>query len=95
MAARGWATMTGVPPLGLPKMRSWVGGMERPTFWASPLWSMRVKMLTFFSRRIASEPVESLQGQVRAEGGDDAVRHRSLRALQCDCVDKENIRRVI
>ena len=46
--------MMGVPPLGFPKMRSWVGGMARPTFAASPLWSMRAKMVMFFARRMDS-----------------------------------------
>src|ERR1700685_453259 len=42
----GEASMSGVPPLGLPKIRSLVGGMVRPTFWASPEWSTRAKRIT-------------------------------------------------
>jgi hypothetical protein len=42
----GEASMSGVPALGLPKMRSLVGGILRPAFSASPLWSMRAKRVT-------------------------------------------------
>jgi hypothetical protein len=39
---------------GLPKMRTLVGGMSRPTERASPEWSMTAKSLTPLSRSRAS-----------------------------------------
>ena len=43
---------------------------------ASPLWSMRVKVLMFFAKD-GFEPVEDFGNGVGAENGDDAVRHES------------------
>ena len=37
MAAVGAASITGVPPLGFPKMSNCVGGIFNPAFSASPL----------------------------------------------------------
>ncbi len=42
MATLGAANIRGVPPLGLPKINSLVGGILIPTFFASPLWSIAV-----------------------------------------------------
>lgn len=39
MATSGAASITGVPPFGLPKIRRFVGRIFIPTFSASPLWS--------------------------------------------------------
>ncbi len=53
MAIVGAASIRGVPPFGLPKMRSLVGCISIPTFFASPLWSMSAKTATSFALRIA------------------------------------------
>jgi hypothetical protein len=38
--------MRGVPPFGLPKISSFVGGIFSPTFAPSPLWSMSANRVT-------------------------------------------------
>jgi hypothetical protein len=40
MAASGEETMAGVPPIGLPKITSFVSLRDDPNRSASPLWSM-------------------------------------------------------
>src|SRR5262245_42773340 len=49
MAAVGCATIKAVPPFGLPKMSSSVGLIANPTFFASPLWSIREKICIPFA----------------------------------------------
>src|ERR1700722_13906842 len=44
----GAASIGGVPPLGLPKIRSLVGGILIPTLAASPLWSITTKRVIPF-----------------------------------------------
>ncbi len=53
IAMVGAASITGVPALGLPKMRSLVGGIFNPAFSASPLWSTRAKSAIPFDFKIA------------------------------------------
>src|SRR5262249_9207271 len=48
----GTASMRGVPPFGLPKISSFVGGISIPTFAASPLWSMIANRVISLDRRI-------------------------------------------
>jgi len=48
----GAASMRGVPPFGLPKISSFVGGIFIPTFAASPLWSISAKKVISLARRI-------------------------------------------
>src|ERR1700730_16661314 len=52
MAMEGTANITGVPALGLPKIRSLVGRIFIPTFCASPLWSISAKSVAPFSCNI-------------------------------------------
>src|SRR5580698_2286877 len=52
MATLGAANMRGVPPLGLPKINSLVGGIFIPTFSASPLWSIKANRVTPLDARI-------------------------------------------
>ena len=51
IAALGEASISGVPPAGLPKRTTLVAGMERPAFAASPLWSIMAKSFMFFAVR--------------------------------------------
>ena len=44
--------MRGVPPLGLPKISSFVGGIFIPTFAASPLWSISANRVISLDRRM-------------------------------------------
>src|ERR1700691_879603 len=48
----GAANINGVPPLGLPKISNFVGGIFMPAFSASPLWSTSAKSVTPFACRI-------------------------------------------
>jgi len=48
----GAASMRGVPPFGLPKISSFVGGIFIPTFAASPLRSISAKKVISLARRI-------------------------------------------
>jgi hypothetical protein len=52
MAMLGEASTSGVPALGLPKMATFVGGIFKPTFSASPLWSINAKSVTPFACKI-------------------------------------------
>ena len=48
----GEASISGVPPFGLPKISNFVGGIFMPTFSASPLWSISAKSVMPVACRI-------------------------------------------
>src|SRR5258708_7199556 len=54
IASEGAAIIRGVPPLGLPKISSFVGRIFIPTFSASPLWSIKANTCTPRSARTDS-----------------------------------------
>ena len=54
LGAVGAATITGVPAFGFPKIKRWAGCIFSPAFAASPLWSMRARMVRPFLRIISS-----------------------------------------
>src|SRR5882672_2072638 len=53
MAVLGAASISGVPAFGLPKINNFVSGIFKPTFAASPLWSIPAKSVTCLERRLA------------------------------------------
>ena len=71
MAALGAASISGVPPFGLPKIKSLVGGIFSPTFSASPLWSMRANSVTPLDLQNGLQLVDRLVHGVMARNFDD------------------------
>jgi hypothetical protein len=48
----GTASMSGVPPFGLPKISSFMGGIFIPTFATSPLWSISANKVISLDHKI-------------------------------------------
>ena len=66
MAALGEASINGVPPFGLPKIRSLVGGIFSPAFSASPLWSIEREQRHAFGFENGLELVDRLVHRMTA-----------------------------
>ena len=71
MATLGAASISGVPPFGLPKIKSLVGGIFNSTFSASPLWSMSANSVHSFRLQNGLQLVDRLVHEVMARNIDD------------------------
>ena len=66
MATVGDAIIMRRPPLGLPKMITCVGGIFKPAFSASPLWSMRQNIASPWACSKDSSPLDCFCKRVGA-----------------------------